>query len=39
MKTEEMVNDRDRGFLFALSPARITGGVQAIINFEPIDSA
>jgi kynurenine formamidase len=32
MNTEEMVNDRAWEFLFTLGPARITGGVQAIIN-------
>jgi len=32
MNTEEMVNDKAWEFLFTLGPARITGGVQAIIN-------
>ena len=32
MNTEEMVKDRAWEFLFTLGPARITGGVQAIIN-------
>lgn len=32
MNTEEMVRDRAWEFLFTLGPARITGGVQAIIN-------
>ncbi|MGZ5481268.1 MAG: cyclase family protein [Pyrinomonadaceae bacterium] len=32
MNTEEMARDRAWEFLFTLGPARITGGVQAIIN-------
>lgn len=32
MNTEEMVKDQAWEFLFTLGPARITGGVQAIIN-------
>ena len=32
MTTEEMVKDQAWEFLFTLGPARITGGVQAIIN-------
>jgi kynurenine formamidase len=32
MNTEEMVADKAWEFLFTLGPARITGGVQAIIN-------
>jgi kynurenine formamidase len=32
MNTEEMVRDQAWEFLFTLGPARITGGVQAIIN-------
>lgn len=32
MNTEEMVRDKAWEFLFTLGPARITGGVQAIIN-------
>jgi kynurenine formamidase len=32
MNTEEMVTDQAWEFLFTLGPARITGGVQAIIN-------
>ncbi len=32
INTEEMVKDRAWEFLFTLGPARITGGVQAIIN-------
>jgi kynurenine formamidase len=32
LNTEEMVRDRAWEFLFTLGPARITGGVQAIIN-------
>lgn len=32
MNTEEMVQVRAWEFLFTLGPARITGGVQAIIN-------
>lgn len=32
MNTEEMVKDRAWEFLFTLGPARITGGVQAIVN-------
>ncbi len=32
MNTEEMVKDRAWEFLFTLGPARISGGVQAIIN-------
>jgi kynurenine formamidase len=32
MNTEEMVQDQAWEFLFTLGPARITGGVQAIIN-------
>ena len=32
MNTEEMVTDKAREFLFTLGSARITGGVQAIIN-------
>ena len=32
MNTEEMVKDKAWEFLFTLGPARITGGVQAIIN-------
>ena len=32
MNTEEMVKDKAWDFLFTLGPARITGGVQAIIN-------
>ena len=32
MNTEEMIKDRAWEFLFTLGPARITGGVQAIIN-------
>ena len=32
INTEEMVKDRAWEFLFTLGPARITGGVQAIVN-------
>jgi kynurenine formamidase len=32
MNTEEMVKDQAWEFLFTLGPARITGGVQAIVN-------
>lgn len=32
VNTEEMVRDRAWEFLFTLGPARITGGVQAIVN-------
>lgn len=32
MYTEELVKDRAWEFLFTLGPARITGGVQAIVN-------
>lgn len=32
INTEEMVRDRAWEFLFTLGPARITGGVQAIVN-------
>ncbi len=32
MNTEELVKDKAWEFLFTLGPARITGGVQAIIN-------
>ena len=32
MNTEEMVKDKAWEFLFTLGAARITGGVQAIIN-------
>lgn len=32
MNTEEMVRDQAWEFLFTLGPARITGGVQALIN-------
>jgi kynurenine formamidase len=32
MNTEEMVRDRAWEFLFTLGPARLTGGVQAIVN-------
>lgn len=32
MNTEEMVTDKAWEFLFTLGPARITGGVQAIVN-------
>jgi kynurenine formamidase len=32
VNTEEMVKDRAWEFLFTLGPARITGGVQAIVN-------
>lgn len=32
MNTEEMVRDQAWEFLFTLGPARITGGVQAIVN-------
>ncbi len=32
MNTEEMVKDQAWEFLFTLGPARITGGVQALIN-------
>lgn len=32
MNTEEMVKDKAWEFLFTLGPARITGGVQAIVN-------
>lgn len=32
INTEEMVRDQAWEFLFTLGPARITGGVQAIIN-------
>jgi kynurenine formamidase len=32
INTEEMVKDQAWEFLFTLGPARITGGVQAIIN-------
>jgi len=32
MNTEEMVKDKAWEFLFTLGPARLTGGVQAIIN-------
>ncbi|MFN0277836.1 MAG: cyclase family protein [Pyrinomonadaceae bacterium] len=32
MNTEEMLRDKAWDFLFTLGPARITGGVQAIIN-------
>jgi hypothetical protein len=32
INTEELVRDRAWEFLFTLGPARITGGVQSIIN-------
>jgi hypothetical protein len=32
MNTEEMVRDQAWQFLFTLGPARITGGVQTIVN-------